>query len=127
EFRQNERFTRHRVHRAQHVGIADATPPQREQKFHARDFLVALECRLLARLVRRPFIRRLLHSRILSAPRKHAAPVALPLKIDPSRAMNGSSVRSSRSAVTEMRLLSIADKSVPSRGFGRSLRAKVSQ
>ena len=41
--------------------------------------------------------------------------------------MNGSSVRSSRSAVTEIRFAATADRSVPSRGFGRSLRAKVSQ
>ncbi len=39
--------------------------------------------------------------------------------------MNGSSVRSSRSGVTEMRLFATAAMSVPSRGFGRSLRAKV--
>jgi ribosomal protein S18 acetylase RimI-like enzyme len=44
-----------------------------------------------------------------------------------SRVMNGSSVISSRSGVTEIRLLAMADKSVPLAGSGRSRRANATQ
>ena len=114
---QHEFFPRHGIDRAQHRRIADAAPAQREQELHAVDALVA-------RVVQRLFLRRILGLPVRQT--REPAPVDH-VNMAASRVMNGSSVRSSRSAVTEIRLLATADKSVPSRGFGRSLRAKVSQ
>ena len=105
----------HRIDGAQHRLVADAAPAQREQKLHAVDALVA------------PRLFHIRRTRLCAAAPGKPAPVLAHLKTAASRVMNGSSVRSSRSAVTEMRLFAIAERSVPSRGLGRSLRANASQ
>src|SRR5262249_40873419 len=112
------------AHGAQPPLVDDAAPPQVEQEPHAYFALVALHrARRLLRRGRRPLADdgRCAADRGLAsappAPFGHGYPNSCA-----SRVMNGSSVRSSLSAVTAMRPAAIAERSVPSAGAARSRR-----
>ena len=104
----DEILARHLVHGAQHGLVDDPAAAQRQQEFHTLDALVS-----------RPFGHR--------DPPRASRYLYFAGKISASLVMNGSSVRSSRSGVTEMRLSLSADRSVPLRPVGCTPRANAIQ
>src|SRR5690606_36259944 len=121
----HEMLARNLVHRAQHRRVPDPALAQREQEFHAADIVVAGLNDGHAALLPHPntysaSARRVRRRARRSQARRQANTAA-------SAVMNGSSVRSSRSGVTEMRFSVSAARSVPELPAGLPRRAKASQ